>query len=152
MTIPEAVSLVLQAGTYAKGGEIFVLDMGAPVKIDTLARNLIKMSGLTPDVDIKVEYTGLRPGEKLYEEKLMAEEGLTKTDNDLIHIGKPIPFDTDEFLHQLENLAVVAYGNDPDIRSYVEEIVPTYHAAKDDLKLHGETYKKLFNKATENNY
>ena len=147
MTIPEAVSLVLQAGTYAKGGEIFVLDMGAPVKIDTLARNLIKMSGLTPDVDIKVEYTGLRPGEKLYEEKLMAEEGLTKTDN-----GKPIPFDTDEFLHQLENLAVVAYGNDPDIRSYVEEIVPTYHAAKDDLKLHGETYKKLFNKATENNH
>lgn len=150
MTIPEAVSLVLQAGTYAKGGEIFVLDMGAPVKIDTLARNLIKMSGLTPDVDIKVEYTGLRPGEKLYEEKLMAEEGLTKTDNDLIHIGKPIPFDTDEFLHQLENLAVVAYGNDPDIRSYVEEIVPTYHAAKDDLKLHGETYKKLFDKATGN--
>ena len=147
MTIPEAVSLVLQAGTYAKGGEIFVLDMGAPVKIDTLARNLIKMSGLTPDVDIKVEYTGLRPGEKLYEEKLMAEEGLTKTDNDLIHIGKPIPFDTDEFLHQLENLAVVAYGNDPDIRSYVEEIVPTYHAAKDDLKLHGETYKKLYDKA-----
>ena len=150
MTIPEAVSLVLQAGTYAKGGEIFVLDMGAPVKIDTLARNLIKMSGLTPDVDIKVEYTGLRPGEKLYEEKLMAEEGLTKTDNDLIHIGKPIPFDTDVFLHQLENLAVVAYGNDPDIRSYVEEIVPTYHAAKDDLKLHGETYKKLFEKAAGN--
>ena len=150
MTIPEAVSLVLQAGTYAKGGEIFVLDMGAPVKIDTLARNLIKMSGLTPDVDIKVEYTGLRPGEKLYEEKLMAEEGLTKTDNDLIHIGKPIPFDTDEFLHQLEKLAVVAYGNDPDIRSYVEEIVPTYHATKDDLKLHGDTYKKLFEKAAGN--
>ena len=152
MTIPEAVSLVLQAGTYAKGGEIFVLDMGAPVKIDTLARNLIKMSGLTPDVDIKVEYTGLRPGEKLYEEKLMAEEGLTKTDNDLIHIGKPIPFDTDEFLQQMEKLAVVAYGNDPNIRGYVEEIVPTYHAAKDDLKLHGETYNKLFNKATENNH
>ena len=152
MTISEAVSLVLQAGVYARGGEIFVLDMGAPVKIDTLARNLIKMSGLTPDEDIKVEYTGLRPGEKLYEEKLMAEEGLTKTDNDLIHIGKPIPFDTDEFLHQLENLAVVAYGNDPDVRSYVEAIVPTYHAAKDDLKLHGETYKKLFNKATENNH
>ena len=150
MTIPEAVSLVLQAGTYAKGGEIFVLDMGAPVKIDTLARNLIKMSGLTPDVDIKVEYTGLRPGEKLYEEKLMAEEGLTKTDNDLIHIGKPIPFDTDEFLRQMEKLAVVAYGNDPDIRSYVEEIVPTYHAAKDDLKLHGDTYKKLFEKAAGN--
>ena len=144
MTIPEAVSLVLQAGTYAKGGEIFVLDMGAPVKIDTLARNLIKMSGLTPDVDIKVEYTGLRPGEKLYEEKLMAEEGLTKTDNDLIHIGKPIPFDTDEFLRQMEKLAVVAYGNDPDIRRYVGEIVTTYHDAKDDLKEHGDTYKKLY--------
>ena len=147
MTIPEAVSLVLQAGTYAKGGEIFVLDMGAPVKIDTLARNLIKMSGMTPDVDIKVEYTGLRPGEKLYEEKLMAEEGLTKTENELIHIGKPIPFDTDEFLRQLERLAVVAYGNEPGIRRYVEEIVPTYHAAKDDLRLHGETYRELFEKA-----
>ena len=146
MTIPEAVSLVLQAGTYAKGGEIFVLDMGAPVKIDTLARNLIKMSGMTPDVDIKVEYTGLRPGEKLYEEKLMAEEGLTKTENELIHIGKPIPFDTDEFLRQLERLAVVAYGNELGIRSYVEEIVPTYHAAKDDLRLHGETYRELFEK------
>ena len=121
-----------------------MLDMGAPVKIDTLARNLIKMSGLTPDVDIKVEYTGLRPGEKLYEEKLMAEEGLTKTDNDLIHIGKPIPFDTDEFLRQMEKLAVVAYGNDPDIRRYVGEIVATYHDAKDDLKEHGDTYKKLY--------
>lgn len=150
MTIPEAVSLVLQAGTYANGGEIFVLDMGAPVKIDTLARNLIKMSGLTPDVDIKVEYTGLRPGEKLYEEKLMAEEGLSKTDNELIHIGKPIAFDSELFLHQLEVLAEVAYGNNADIRSYVEEIVPTYHAAKDDLKLHAETYKKLFEKAVGN--
>ena len=151
MTIPEAVSLVLQAGTYAKGGEIFVLDMGAPVKIDTLARNLIKMSGLTPDVDIKVEYTGLRPGEKLYEEKLMAEEGLTKTENELIHIGKPIPFDTDVFLRQLERLAVVAYGNEPGIRRYVEEIVPTYHAAEEDLRLHGETYKTLFDEATGTN-
>ena len=93
MTIPEAVSLVLLAGTYAKGGEIFVLDMGSPVKIDTLARNMIRLSGYKPDVDIKIVYTGLRPGEKLYEEKLMAEEGLTKTDNELIHVGKPIPFD-----------------------------------------------------------
>ena len=95
MTIPEAASLVLQAGTYAKGGEIFVLDMGAPVKIDTLARNLIRISGLTPDVDIKISYTGLRAGEKLYEEKLMSEEGLKTTPNHLIHIGSPIPFDTD---------------------------------------------------------
>ena len=101
MTIPEAVSLVLLAGTYAKGGEIFVLDMGSPVKIDTLARNLIRMSDFKPDVDIKIEYTGLRPGEKLYEEKLMAEEGLKTTENKLIYIGCPIPFDTDEFLEQL---------------------------------------------------
>ena len=129
MTIPEAVSLVLMAGTNAKGGEIFVLDMGSPVKIDTLARNLIKLSGFVPDVDIKIEYTGLRPGEKLYEEKLMAEEGLQKTENDLIHIGKPIPFDTDEFLSQLEMLMLSAYANKPDIRDRVEAIVSTYHPA-----------------------
>ena len=127
MTIPEAVSLVLLAGTYAKGGEIFVLDMGSPVKIDTLARNLIRLSGYKPDVDIKIVYTGLRPGEKLYEEKLMAEEGLTKTENDLIHIGKPIPFDTDEFLSELRNLMFVAYTNSKDIQEQVRKMVSTYH-------------------------
>lgn len=129
MTIPEAVSLVLQAGTYARGGEIFVLDMGAPVKIDTLARNLIRLSGYKPDVDIKVEYVGLRPGEKLYEEKLMAEEGLQKTENDLIHIGKPIPFDTTVFLRQLEELAKASYENSEDIVEMVEKIVTTFHPA-----------------------
>jgi len=129
MTIPEAVSLVLLAGTYAKGGEIFVLDMGSPVKIDTLARNLIRLSGYKPDVDIKIIYTGLRPGEKLYEEKLMAEEGLMKTENELIHIGKPIPFDTDEFLEQLNELMLTAYTNSKDIRSQVEKMVSTYHPA-----------------------
>ena len=127
MTIPEAVSLVLQAGTYAHGGEIFVLDMGNPVKIDALARNLIRLSGYKPDADIKVVYTGLRPGEKLYEEKLMSEEGLRRTQNKLIHIGSPIPFDTDEFLEQLRCLMAAAYENEEDIRDIVAEIVPTYH-------------------------
>lgn len=131
MTIPEAVSLVLLAGAYAHGGEIFVLDMGSPVKIDTLARNLIKLSGLVPDVDIKIEYTGLRPGEKLYEEKLMAEEGLKRTPNKLIHIGNPIPFDTAEFRAQLEELMTAAYENDDDIRTIVEKMVPTYIPKKD---------------------
>ena len=129
MTIPEAVSLVLQAGTYAHGGEIFVLDMGQPVKIDTLARNLIRLSGHTPDGDIKIEYTGLRPGEKLYEEKLMAEEGLKKTENELIHIGCPIPFDIEEFLKELDALMEAAYKNDDKIRERVEQIVTTYHPA-----------------------
>ncbi len=129
MTIPEAVSLVLQAGTYAWGGEIFVLDMGEAVKIDTLARNLIRLSGFEPDVDIQLEYTGLRPGEKLYEEKLMAEEGIKKTDNELIHIGKPIPFDTEVFLKQLEKLAKASYENSDHIVEMVEEIVTTFHPA-----------------------
>lgn len=127
MTIPEAVSLVLQAGTYAWGGEIFVLDMGEPVKLDTLARNRIKLSGYKPDEDIMVEYTGLRPGEKLYEEKLMAEEGIKKTDNELIYIGKPIPFEVEDFLQQLEELARASYENSPDIVQMVEKIVSTFH-------------------------
>ena len=140
MTIPEAVSLVLLAGTYAQGGEIFVLDMGSPVKIDMLARNLIKLSGYRPDVDIKIEYTGLRPGEKLYEEKLMAEEGLRKTDNDMIHIGQPIAFDTEEFFAQLGTLMNAAYKNRSDIRDVVAEIVTTYHPAeKPDARPEQET-------------
>ena len=127
MTISEAVSLVMLAGTYARGGEIFVLDMGSPVSIDSLARNLIKLSGYRPDVDIKIIYTGLRPGEKLYEEKLMAEEGLQKTENDLIHIGAPIPFDKEEFFRQLANLMQAAYNNKRNIEELVSEMVPTYH-------------------------
>ena len=127
MTVQEAVSLVMLAGTYAHGGEIFVLDMGEPVKIDTLARNMIKLSGFKPDVDIKIEYTGLRAGEKLFEEKLMAEEGLKKTDNKLIHIGCPIPFDENEFLDNLEELMMAVYSNKKDIRSRVAAMVSTYH-------------------------
>lgn len=130
MTIPEAASLVLQAGAYANGGEIFVLDMGEPVKIDTLARNLIRLSGLQPDVDIKISYTGLRAGEKLYEERLMSEEGMKTTPNHLIHIGHPIPFDTDEFLSQLQVLMTAAYeGREDRIRELVAEVVTTYHPA-----------------------
>lgn len=127
MTISEAVSLVLQAGTYAKGGEIFVLDMGSPVKIDTLARNLIKLSGHEPDVDIPIVYTGLRSGEKLYEEKLMKEEGLKKTENELIFIGQPIPFDMDNFFKDLENLSQASYQNSESIVSMVEKVVSTFH-------------------------
>ena len=127
MTIPEAVSLVLQASYYAKGGEIFVLDMGQPVRIDDMARNLIRFSGLEPDVDIKIEYTGLRPGEKLYEELLMDEEGLQDTDNNMIHIGKPIVMDDEKFKEDLNRLRV-AYENEVlDMKDIVAEIVPTYH-------------------------
>lgn len=129
MTIPEAASLVLQAGTYANGGEIFVLDMGEPVKIDTLARNLIRLSGLIPDVDIKISYTGLRAGEKLYEERLMSEEGLKMTPNRLIHIGCPVAFDIDEFLNQLNTLMAAAYdGREDEIKDLVASVVKTYQA------------------------
>jgi len=126
MTIPEAVSLVLQASFYAKGGEIFVLDMGDPVRIDDMARNLIKLSGLRPDVDIKIEYTGLRPGEKLYEEKLMEEEGMQTTDNKLIFIGKPIEMDDEAFKAKLAKLDDDSKEDDENIRQYVMDIVPTY--------------------------
>ena len=127
MTIPEAVSLVLQAGYYARGGEIFVLDMGEPVKIDDMARNLIRLSGYEPDVDIKIEYTGLRPGEKLYEELLMKEEGLQSTANKLIHIGKPIEMDDELFRTQLERLDTACRNEVTYMKELVEEIVPTYH-------------------------
>ena len=127
MTIPEAVSLVLQAGTYAQGGEIFVLDMGSPVKIDTLARNLIKLSGFRPDVDIPIAYTGLRPGEKMFEEKLMDEEGMRTTPNHLIHIGSPIPFDEEGFMAQMQQLMEVSYdGQEEVMRQLVAQVVPTY--------------------------
>ena len=129
MTIPEAAALVLQAGTYAEGGEIFVLDMGTPVKIDTLARNLICLSGLKPDIDIPIIYTGLRPGEKLYEEKLMAAEGLRKTPNQLIHIGKALDVDVEAFLPKLIELMDLAYeGREEAVRDLVTEMVPTFHA------------------------
>lgn len=126
MTIPEAVSLVLQAGAYAKGGEIFILDMGDPVKIDDLARNLIKLSGHTPDVDIPIVYTGLRPGEKLYEELLMSEEGLQDTENKLIHIGKPIEMDEEKVLSAIGGLKNICYENPDNIRDVIAELVPTY--------------------------
>lgn len=126
MTIPEAVSLVLQAGAYAKGGEIFVLDMGEPVKILDLATNLIKLSGYRPGEDIEIKFTGLRPGEKMYEELLMKEEGLKKTANKMIFIGKPIEFDAEQLKCQLEKLETDANSEVADIRADVKEIVPTY--------------------------
>ena len=127
MTVSEAVSLVLQAGAYAKGGEIFILDMGEPVKIDTLARNLIKLSGFKPDEDIKIVYSGLRPGEKLYEEKLMAEEGTQKTDNDLIHVGRPLDIDVDKFIKQLKKIYELSMNNlEDETIECIKETVSTY--------------------------
>lgn len=144
MTVSEAVSLVLQAGNLANGGEIFVLDMGKPVKIDTLARNLIKLSGLKPEIDIKIIYTGLRPGEKLYEEKLMSEEGLKKTKNELIHIGQPISFDAIKFYNQLKKLYDLVIKNDINIYSIINEIVETYHSPESDLVNNQEKFNKLY--------
>lgn len=134
MTIPEAVSLILQASYYAHGGEIFVLDMGEPVKIDDMARNLIRLSGYVPDEDIKIVYTGLRPGEKLYEELLMDEEGMQETENELIFIGKPIEMDDEDFKKKLELLDIESRQESDRIKEIVAEIVPTYHP---DLEQHG---------------
>ncbi len=135
MTIPEAVSLVLQAGAFAEGGEIFVLDMGEPVKIVDLARNLIRLSGYIPDEDIKIEFTGLRPGEKLYEELLMDEEGLKETDNKLIFVGKPIEIDEEEFLSSLDSLIKAAEKNYKDIRYWIKKVVPTYITEEENKEL-----------------
>lgn len=147
MTIPEAASLVLQAGAYAKGGELFILDMGEPVRIVDLAKNLIRLSGYEPDVDIKIEYTGLRPGEKLYEEKLMSEEGLTRTANELIHIGKPVEFDEVKFLNSMNSLMLVSYENNEAIRLMVEELVDTYHPSEpltdEQKKIYADEIKKI---------
>ena len=126
MTIPEAVSLVLQAGAYAKGGEIFVLDMGDPVKIYDLAVNMIKLSGFEPYKDIDIKITGLRPGEKLYEERLMEEEGLQKTANDKISIGKPLEIDEKNLFDKVMELYVEAYNETDRMKELVHELVPTY--------------------------
>ena len=143
MTIPEAVSLVLEAGAVARGGEIFVLDMGDPVKIDDLARNLIRLSGYTVGEDIDIEYTGLRPGEKLYEELLMDEEGLQKTANKMIYVGKPIEFNEDEFLLDLEKLYTYAYDETDQMKAMVARIVPTYHIRSEDKIRDSQKFKRI---------
>lgn len=143
MTIPEAVSLVLQAGASAKGGEIFVLDMGEPVKIVDLAKNLIRLSGYTLGKDIEIKYTGLRPGEKLYEELLMDEEGLQATENELIHIGKPIEFDEELFIKKLADLYKEAYAETDQMKYIVHDIVPTYHLREADIERDNRILKTL---------
>lgn len=143
MTIPEAVSLVLQAGAYAHGGEIFVLDMGEPVKIADLAKNLIRLSGYTLGVNMEIKYTGLRPGEKLYEELLTKEEGLQKTANDLIFIGKPLEFDEVHFLSQLRELEKAAMEESPDIKEIVAGIISMYHIRPEDKKRDSEAFQEL---------
>lgn len=143
MTIPEAVSLVLEAGAFAKGGEIFVLDMGEPVKIADLAKNLIRLSGYTLGVDMDIKYTGLRPGEKLYEELLVKEEGIQKTDNNLIYIGKPLEFNEVHFLSGLRELEEAAMNESSSVKQIVSEIVPTYHIRQEDLKRDEEVNKEL---------
>ena len=143
MTIPEAVSLVLQAGAYAHGGEIFVLDMGEPVKIADLAKNLIRLSGYTLGVNMEIKYTGLRPGEKLYEELLTKEEGLQKTANNLIFIGKPLEFDEVHFLSQLRELEKAAMEESPDIKEKVADMISTYHIRPEDKKRDSEAFQKL---------
>lgn len=151
MTIPEAVSLVLQAGASAKGGEIFVLDMGQPVKIADLARNLIQLSGYVPDRDIEIKYTGLRPGEKLYEELLMDEEGLQATENELIHIGKPIEFDEDEFAKDLAALYEEAYAETKEMKQIVHKIVPTYHLREADIERDRKIQESLHDEFPDHN-
>ena len=152
MTIPEAVSLVLQAGASAKGGEIFVLDMGQPIKINDLAKNLIKLSGYRPGIDIEIKYIGLRPGEKLYEELLLAEEGLESTDNELIYIGKPITLDEDKFLKDLELLYDAAYNEMESIKILVKDIVPTYQLKDADSRGMVEDAEEWKKDYTEENY
>ena len=156
MTIPEAVSLVLQAGAYAKNGQIFVLDMGEPVKIYDLAYNLIKLSGLEPDVDIEIKCTGLRPGEKLFEERLMAEEGLQKTPNGLINIARPIPLDEENFWQSLDELYEAAYSETDKMKDWVKLLVPTYtidkgeNTAKEDLREDQEKLGRLLESLKDN--
>ncbi len=143
MTIPEAVSLVMQAGALAHGGEIFVLDMGEPVKIADLAKNLIRLSGYTLGVDMNIEYTGLRPGEKLYEEILTKEEGLQKTANNLIYVGQPLEFDEVHFLSELKKLEIAASEESRDVKKIVSGIVPTYHIREEDKERDEEMYEEL---------